>query len=91
MFKLKVLEVVARISKGKVLTYKQVAKLAGNEKAIRVVGNILVKNSDKNIPCRRVIKSNGDVGLYNGLQGKSKKSILEKEGVKFSNLGKVIF
>jgi O-6-methylguanine DNA methyltransferase len=82
-FKDKVLIVVSKIPKGKVLTYKQVAKLAGNEKASRAVGNIMAKNNDKNIPCHRVIKSDGSIGSYNGLQGKSKKEILEKEGVKF--------
>ena len=40
-FKDRVLNVVRKIKKGKFLTYKEVAKLAGNEKAYRVVGNIL--------------------------------------------------
>ena len=41
MFKEKVLRVVGKIKKGDVLTYKQVAKLAGRPKAYRAVGNIL--------------------------------------------------
>lgn len=78
-FKDKVLNVVSKITKGKVLTYKEVAKKAGNEKASRVVGNLMAKNQDKNIPCHRVIKSDGTFGKYNGLQGKSKTDLLNKE------------
>lgn len=79
-FKEKILNIVSKIPKGKVLTYKEVAKKAGNEKAVRVVGNIMAKNADKNIPCHRVIRSDGKIGKYNGLQGKDKESILRKEG-----------
>lgn len=43
-FKDRVLNVVRKIKKGKFLTYKEVAKLAGNEKAYRAVGNILKFN-----------------------------------------------
>ncbi len=40
-FKEKVFEIVKRIPPGKFLTYKEVARLAGNEKAYRVVGNLM--------------------------------------------------
>jgi O-6-methylguanine DNA methyltransferase len=47
------------------MTYKQVATLAGKPLAYRAVGNILNKNPDlKNIPCHRVIRSDGSVGGY---------------------------
>jgi methylated-DNA-[protein]-cysteine S-methyltransferase len=75
----KVYEVVKKIPKGKVLTYKQVAEKAGNPKAYRAVGNILNKNYDPKIPCHRVIKSDGTFGGYNrGMQNKLK--ILKEEG-----------
>lgn len=82
-FKDHVLRIVTKIPKGEVLTYKEVAKKAGNEKAVRVVGNLMAKNQDKNVPCHRVIRSDGKIGKYNGLQGKDKEEILLKEGVKF--------
>jgi len=79
-FTQKVYDVVSKIPKGKVLTYKEVARKSGNEKASRAVGNILNKNYDKNIPCHRVIKSDGGIGGYN--RGKDKKKeILKREGV----------
>lgn len=78
-FKDKVFSVVKKIPKGSVLTYKEVAKLAGSEKASRAVGNILHNNHDKNIPCHRVIRSDGKLGGYN--KGNSEKiKILKKEG-----------
>lgn len=78
-FKEKVLEIVKKIPQGKVLTYKEVAKKAGNEKASRVVGNLMAKNTDKQISCHRVIRSDGTLGGYNGLRGKSKAEILKEE------------
>lgn len=89
-FKEKVLEVVAEIPKGKVLTYSQVATRAGNPKASRAVGTIMANNDDTNIPCHRVVKSDGSIGMYNGLQGASKAVILKKEGITFSASGKII-
>lgn len=78
-FKEKVLEVVAKIPKGSTLTYKEVAQKAGSPKAYRAVGSIVSKNYDPNIPCHRVIRSDGGMGGYNrGVENKIK--ILKKEG-----------
>jgi len=75
----KVLKVVSKIPKGKTLSYKQVAEKAGSPKAFRAVGSILKKNYLPEIPCHRVIKSNGEIGEYN--RGKENKVIiLRKEG-----------
>ena len=89
-FSKKVLEIVKTIPQGKVLTYSHVASLGGSPHASRAVGTILANNNDMTIPCHRVIKSNGALGFYNGLQGKSKEELLKKEGVQFSKTGKVI-
>lgn len=58
-------DVVRAILAGQVLTYKQVAVLAGSPNASRAVGNILNKNYDPTIPCHRVIRSDGRTGGYN--------------------------
>ena len=78
-FKEKVFEVVSKIPKGKTLTYKEVARKAGSEKAFRAVGNILNTNYDPKIPCHRVVRSDGETGGYNRGE-KLKKEILKKEG-----------
>ena len=78
-FAARVLEIVKNIPKGRTLTYKQVAQLAGSSGASRAVGNIMKKNHDPAIPCHRVIRSDGNVGGYN--RGCDvKQALLEKEG-----------
>ena len=79
-FQEKVLEIVRRIPKGKVLSYKQVARLAGKPGAFRAVGNILNRNRSPKIPCYRVVRSNGKIGGYNkGI--KNKIALLKKENI----------
>ena len=81
-FQKKVYKVVARIPKGQVRTYKQVAYLSGHPTAWRAVGNILKKNYDPKVPCHRVIRSDGKPGGYNRDTAK-KIRLLLGEGVKF--------
>lgn len=64
-FKDAVYAVVKTIPPGKVMTYKQVAAQAGRPKAYRAVGNLLRQNFDSNIPCHRVIRTDGSIGGYN--------------------------
>lgn len=79
MFINKVLAQVSKIPKGKTLTYKEVAKLVGSPRAYRAVGNVLNKNHDPDIPCHRVIRSDGKIGGYNRGSEKKKK-LLQAEG-----------
>lgn len=77
-FRSRVFKVAASIPRGKMLSYKEVARRAGNTLAYRAVGNILSRNYDPKIPCHRVIKSDGAPGGYN--RGtKNKTLILKKE------------
>jgi O-6-methylguanine DNA methyltransferase len=78
-----VLKVVRGIKKGQTLTYQQVAARAGNPRAYRAVGNILNKNYNPQIPCHRVIRSNGQTGGYNR-GAKAKIAKLKSEGVKIN-------
>lgn len=78
-FQEKVYKVVRAIPRGSVLTYKQVAEKIGNPRAARAVGNALHKNRSKDVPCHRVIRSDGNAGgYYHGTQ--KKQEILKKEG-----------
>lgn len=80
-FKKHVLEIVREIPKGEVLSYGEVARRAGSPGAARAVGTIMANNTDKTVPCHRVIRADGTIGGYNGLQGtKSKQKLLEQEG-----------
>jgi O-6-methylguanine DNA methyltransferase len=64
-FSSRVYAVVARIPRGKTMTYKQVAAKAGNPAAARAVGTLMSKNYNPKIPCHRVIRSDGKIGNYN--------------------------
>ncbi len=77
-FHKKVLAVTSKIPRGKTLTYKEVATRAGNPMAARAVGSILKTNYNPDIPCHRVIRSDGSTGEYN--RGRQRKiEILKKE------------
>lgn len=78
-FQKKVYDIVKEIPKGEVLTYKEVAGLAGSPQAYRAVGNALNRNPFKNVPCHRVIRSDGKVGGY-ARGTKAKVRLLKKEG-----------
>ena len=79
-FKEKVLNIVKKIPRGKVLTYSEVAKKAGNSKAARAVGNFMKNNYDPLVPCHRVIRSDGKIGDYNRGGNSAKIKLLETEG-----------
>jgi len=81
----KVYDVARRIPKGKVATYKDIARLAGNPKAQRAVGMAMKNNPDiKIVPCHRVVGSDGKMHGYSAKGGiASKIRLLKKEGVVF--------
>ncbi len=80
-FQDKVREVVRAIPKGSVLSYQEVAKRAGKPKAARAVANIMANNFLPDIPCHRVIKSDGRPGGYNRGGESVMRRLLQEEGV----------
>lgn len=76
----RVRKVVKDIPKGKTMSYKEVAMRAGVANAARAVGMIMAHNTDKSVPCHRVIRSDGKIGGYNSINGPSKLALLKKEG-----------
>lgn len=79
-FKTRVYEFVAQIPKGKIMTYGQLAALAGNARAARIVGGI-AHFGDPDLPWQRVVNKKG--GLAAGYPGgrRAHKQHLESEGV----------
>lgn len=75
----KVRTIVRKIPKGKTMTYKEVARSAGNPKAARAVGAIMRTNYDESIPCHRVVRSDGRMGGYNRGGSLRKAEILRRE------------
>ena len=79
----KIYEAVLAIPKGKVATYGQVAAMAGNGGAARVVGNALHVNPAPGIiPCHRVVNAKGRLAPHFAFGGgEEQKRLLESEGV----------
>src|SRR3989344_2667616 len=75
-------EIASKIPKGKVATYKTIAKLIKKPKSYRAVGNALHKNPfAPKVPCHRVVNSNGETAENFG-SGQSKQIfLLRMEGV----------
>lgn len=81
-FQKAVYRVVAGIPRGKTMTYAQVAVAIGRPSAARAVGNALNKNPfAPEVPCHRVIRSDGTFGGFASGSAK-KKALLRKEGVR---------
>ena len=82
-FQLKVWNYLKKIPKGKVKTYKDVAKAIGKPLAVRAVANAIGKNPyPPKIPCHRVIRSDGNLGGYSGKGGiQQKRRLLESEKI----------
>ena len=89
-FSEKVRNIVRSIPKGKVLTYGEVARRAGSPKAARAVGTLMKGNYAVDIPCHRVVRSDGIVGEYNRGGSAAKVRLLKKEGVVFDGARVVV-
>ncbi len=84
-FKQKVYELAKRIPVGKVVTYKQLAVLAGSPGAARAVGMCMKTNPNSPIvPCHRVVAADGSLTGFSAPGGlATKKKLLLEEGVVF--------
>ena len=103
-FQKKIYQIVRKIPKGKVLSYKDVARKAGRPRAWRAVGNVLNENRNPKIPCYRIIKSDtrakrnvemktksSSTGNIDGYSRGTKKKIalLKEEGITINSYGKI--
>ena len=84
-FQEQVLNLTKQIPEGRISTYGEIAEALGDIRAARAVGNALNKNLKlREIPCHRVVMSNGSIGGYSrGVKEKIK--LLEKEEINIKN------
>ena len=82
-FQLQVWNYLKTIPRGHVKTYKEVAVAINKPKSARAVANACAKNLyAPNIPCHRVIRSDGGLGGYSGRGGVDQKlKLLRSEKV----------
>ena len=75
-FQIKVWEALLRVSSGQLVSYSQLAQIAGSPKASRAVGSAMAANKiGFLIPCHRVIRESGELGHYRW--GAERKSALQ--------------
>ncbi|XP_014009936.2 methylated-DNA--protein-cysteine methyltransferase isoform X1 [Salmo salar] len=84
-FTSRVLQTLVRdVKVGETVSYKRLAEMAGNPRAVRAVGGAMRRNPvPLLIPCHRVISSSGQSGMYMGGKGNHLKQwLLTHEKVK---------
>jgi methylated-DNA-protein-cysteine methyltransferase-like protein len=88
-----VYQVVRHIPAGKVATYGQIARMLGKPRAARTVGWALHSlPSGSDVPWQRVINARGTISLdARGPGGAIQRVLLEAEGVRFDQEGRVDF
>jgi methylated-DNA-[protein]-cysteine S-methyltransferase len=76
---------ISKIPFGKTKTYKEIAISLGKPNSARAVANACGKNPYPiDIPCHRVIRSDGNIGGYSAAGGEKKKlELLKAENFKF--------
>ena len=81
-FQISVCKEIKKIPKGQTKTYKDIAVALKNPKSSRAVANACGKNPLLiEIPCHRVIRSDGKLGGYSGKGGiNQKRKLLKEEG-----------
>lgn len=85
----KVYEIVAKIPRGRVTTYGQIARMIGNPRLSRAVGYDLNTSPD-GLPCHRVVNREGRLARvfeHDGIN--EQRLLLEEEGVSFTPDGRV--
>ncbi|UCD07592.1 MAG: MGMT family protein [Candidatus Aenigmatarchaeota archaeon] len=84
-FSERVLDLCRKVPKGRVTTYGEIARVMEKPRASRAVGQALKRNPKPiEIPCHRVVRSDGSLGGYGGSGRKGaekKKALLRGEGV----------
>ena len=81
-FQISVWKEIKKIPKGQTKTYKDIALALKKPKSSRAVANACGKNPLLiEIPCHRVIRSDGKLGGYSGQGGMNqKRKLLKEEG-----------
>tara|TARA_B100001113_G_scaffold249307_1_gene205375 strand:- start:84 stop:353 length:270 start_codon:yes stop_codon:yes gene_type:complete len=79
-FQIKVWKEISKIPRGKTKSYKEIAIAIGRPKSSRAVANACGKNPyPVEIPCHRVIRSDGKIGGYSAGGSKLKRILLSAE------------
>lgn len=82
----KVIVIIKKIPNGRVMTYGQIASLAGSPRGARQVVRVLHSMSTKHkLPWHRVINSKGEIAIKDDELFNVQKLLLQSEGVEVKN------
>lgn len=85
-----ILIIIKGIPYGKVMSYGQVARLAGNTRGARQVVRTLHSMTEKyNLPWHRIINSKGEISITDKRHAAIQRDLLISEGVEVSEDGYV--
>lgn len=86
----RVIQIIKQIPSGKVMTYGQIASLAGSPRAARQVVRILHSMSKKyEFPWHRVVNANGQIAIKDEATYREQILNLEAEGVEMGLHGEI--
>lgn len=84
-FTIRVIDIIKNIPRGRVMTYGQIAAMAGNPRAARQVARVLHSMSQKyRLPWHRVVNSKGQIAIRDYEGQNLQKMLLTGEGVGLS-------
>ncbi|KAF0817507.1 DNA base-flipping protein [Bacillus sp. ZZV12-4809] len=87
----KVINIIQNIPTGKVMTYGQIARLAGSPRGARQVVRILHTQSEKHqLPWHRVVNGKGEIGFKDEELHNRQRDLLENEGIYFQLNGSLV-
>lgn len=86
----RVVRIIQSIPVGKVMTYGQIAALAGNPRGARQVVRILHSMSEKyDLPWHRIINAKGEIAIKDDAGSFTQKDRLISEGIVLTKAGKI--
>lgn len=89
-FTKRVIEIIKEIPEGKVMSYGQIASIAGSKRGARQVSRILHSMSKKyELPWHRVLNKQGKIVIKGEEGARTQRYMLEAEGVSVSESGTI--
>ncbi|MFC6618616.1 MGMT family protein [Deinococcus radiophilus] len=90
-FRRRILDLVARIPRGRVMTYGQLALLAGQPGAARQAGYVMnsLQGGDHGLPWQRVVNAQGRISTTKIGLGDLQLALLIHDGVDFDSSGRL--
>ncbi|CAM3308465.1 MGMT family protein [Paenibacillus lupini] len=89
-YTMRVIETIKQIPEGKVMTYGQIAALAGSSRGARQVVRILHSlSSIHQLPWHRVVNAKGEIAIQEDESRMIQQHLLEAEGVEVGRSGRI--